>query len=550
MVGGSALGYDTCVRNGPNRFLGLLFLTALVFADDSGKKEEPVPTDPKVIEEKVAEIAEEYESISRNQDLTQTRRRRELARRLGDLRHKDSVKILHRINEGDSDLRAQIVAMNSLCKVGDLSAVKRMYRLVKRESRRSVLPDYLGSALSLATDPAVGPWVVEKVLPNPNKFIRLSAVEAVGMLQVKEAREPLLKLLEKKTKKNVHLRHEIHRSLGLIGGGGVWKLLEANARHEDWRIRLAVAEVMLVHHRTPKSIALMRDLLKDERPIVREVAAMAVGRYRTEPLFGELVLLMREGNLRAKQKSYLAMKAISQQDFGYAPDVWAKWWQDRKAGKLKESGAFKEDRERISVGTYYKFKIFSDRVLFIVDVSGSMNWPEYHPNRLEVAKRELVKAIKSLTEQTLFNMATFAGHVNMWQSDGEVPATEANKKKALRWIDRNLLARGATNTYGALMDGLAKNPKVDTVYFLSDGMPSTGRYEVPEEILIKLRYANRFRKVIVHTIAVVMGKPAIEKAEKYEDPDEMAAFMRMIAESNGGTCLEIRKPYLDLRDDD
>ena len=64
----------------------------------------------------------------------------------------------------------------------------------------------------------------------------------------------------------------------------------------------------------------------------------------------------------------------------------------------------------------------------------------------------------------------------------------------------------------------------------------------------------RFRIV---TLELGEGKKAfqnclsktIEKAEKYEDPDEMAAFMRMIAESNGGTCLEIRKPYLDLRDD-
>ena len=42
----------------------------------------------------------------------------------------------------------------------------------------------------------------------------------------------------------------------------------------------------------------------------------------------------------------------------------------------------------------------------------------------------------------------------------------------------------------------------------------------------------------------------IEKAEKYEDPEEMAAFMKMIADWNGGTCVDIRKPFLDLREDD
>ena len=74
-----------------------------------------------------------------------------------------------------------------------------------------------------------------------------------------------------------------------------------------------------------------------------------------------------------------------------------------------------------------------------------------------------------------------------------------------------------------------------------------GKYEVPEEILIKLRYANRFRRVIVNTIALAIGKPAIDSAAKYEDAEEMAAFMRLIAEWNGGTCMDIRKPFLDLK---
>jgi hypothetical protein len=295
----------------------------------------------------------------------------------------------------------------------------------------------------------------------------------------------------------------------------------------------------------------MRKLLKDEAPIVRETAVVAAGRAKMEPLFDEMVLLMREGNLRQKKAAYDAMVATSGQDYGYAPDVWAKWWQERKKGGLGGQGEIK-DKERISVATYYNFKVFSDRVLFIIDVSGSMEWPETpdgSPNRIGVAKRELVKVIKALDERTLFNLATFAGHVNTWQKDGEVPATEANKKVALAWIDAALLPRGATNTYGALMEGLERNPLVDTIYFLSDGIPSTGKYEVPEEILIKVRYANRFRRVIIHTIALALGKPAIDKAAKYEDPEEMAAFMRLIAEWNGGTCVDIRKPYLDLKGD-
>jgi hypothetical protein len=428
-----------------------------------------------------------------------------------------------------------------------------MYKTVRAESiaRDAILADYLGPALTHATDPAVGPWLVEEVLPSPNKLLRLSSIEALGTLRTPAASAQLLHLLEKERKKTQHDPHVVHellRALGRIGGDDARPIVLAAAADADWRYRLAVAEVLLDHLRDERGLGAMRKLLRDEVPIVRETAVIAAGKAKMEPLFDEMILLMREGNLRAKKASYEAMAATSGQDFGYAPDLWANWWQEKKKGNVGASGELK-DRERISVATYYNFKIFSDRVLFIVDVSGSMEWPlckAGEPNRIAVAKHELVKVIKALDGKTFFNLATFAGHVSTWNKDGEVEATEANKKAALAWIEGALLPRGATNTYGALIEGLERNPLVDTIYFLSDGIPSTGKYEVPEEILIKLRYANRFRRVIIHTIALAIGKPAIEKAEKYEDPEEMAAFMRLIAEWNGGTCVDIRRPYLDL----
>jgi len=534
----------------------LLILCLAASAQEFGGSDEKPETDAVVIEEKLKAIVEEYEAISRNQDLVQTRRRRELARRLGLLPHEDSLKILLRIVEEDADLRSRIVAMYSVGRIGDMKAVKRMYRKVKEEStaRDSVLADYLGPALARATDPSVGPWLVEEVLPSGNKLLRLSAIEALGSLRTVEAGEPLRHLLDKerrKTQPDPHLIHEILRALGKIGDDASRAIVLAAAADTDWRYRLAAAEVLLDHVRDEKGLDAMRKLLKDEMPIVRETAVIAAGKAKMEPLFDEMLLLMREGNLRAKKASYDAMVATSGQDYGYAPDVWAKWWQEKKKGNTGAAGELK-GREHISVATYYDFKIFTDRVLFIIDVSGSMDWPESragNPNRMDVAKRELVKVIKALDEKTLFNLATFAGHVSTWRKDGEVPATDANKKEALAWIEGALLPRGPTNTFGALTEGLERNPLIDTIYFLSDGIPSTGKYEVPEEILVKLRYANRFRRVIINTIALAIGKPAVEKAIKYEDAEEMAAFMRLIAEWNGGICVDIRKPYLDLKGD-
>ena len=71
---------------------------------------------------------------------------------------------------------------------------------------------------------------------------------------------------------------------------------------------------------------------------------------------------------------------------------------------------------------------------------------------------------------------------------------------------------------------------------------------IQEEILVALRDENRFRKVKFNTIALVFGKSKIEKAWKYEDPEEMGAFMRRIAEETGGHSVVIAKPFFNLKD--
>jgi uncharacterized protein with von Willebrand factor type A (vWA) domain len=173
---------------------------------------------------------------------------------------------------------------------------------------------------------------------------------------------------------------------------------------------------------------------------------------------------------------------------------------------------------------------------------------EAPPQRIDVATKELLKAIRSLSENTLFNVMTFSSDLQTWQKGGEVLATKKNIDDVVEWLETRLLPRGGTNTHAALMSSIRDNPKVDTVFFLSDGLPSSGEMEVQEEILVALRDENRFRKVRFNTIALVFGKSKYEKAWKYEDPEEMGAFMSRIAEQTGGSSVVIDKPFFDLKD--
>ena len=81
------------------------------------------------------------------------------------------------------------------------------------------------------------------------------------------------------------------------------------------------------------------------------------------------------------------------------------------------------------------------------------------------------------------------------------------------------LAMGKTNTLGALLEafGLPHNkipddrklekmgkPKndLDTIFFLSDGRPSTGIFVDKDDILRVVAQVNKFRKIVLHTIAI------------------------------------------------
>ena len=65
--------------------------------------------------------------------------------------------------------------------------------------------------------------------------------------------------------------------------------------------------------------------------------------------------------------------------------------------------------------------------------------------------------------------------------------------------------------------------EVDTIYFLSDGIPSVGALVDTDDILKAIREWNRFRRVTIHTLAIgefqkdFMGKLASQNGGKFAD---------------------------------
>ena len=176
--------------------------------------------------------------------------------------------------------------------------------------------------------------------------------------------------------------------------------------------------------------------------------------------------------------------------------------------------------------------------------------------RLTRALAELARTVEGLEGYVKFGIVAFATDTKRWKKK-LVPANVINKKSALDFIKKleplggnskielqraglagsANLGAGKTNTWGALSLalGIAEKGKssreeylsaVDTVFFLSDGRPTHGKYIDTKDILDRIVEANRLRKVVLHTIAI---------------GDFSKAFMEQLAGGNGGTFVDLGK---------
>ncbi len=532
-------------------------------------------------EEKAARlevIEKEYEGLKRNQDIIPVRTRRNRVIFLGEMRYAPASKFLKGVFEGDRDMRTRVAAMIAVGKSGDFDTIEATVKKAISGARKEpVFASNLPRMFEQVTDEESRKWLLTR-LRQKNADVLASIVQAIGHTDNPDALELLKPLIE--DHKSVDVRFEALRAYGRCGGRRAVGKLLVYLSNEDWRLRMAAAEGLGYAGQPEVIEELMRLIIRGEEPIVVETALEAVARLGTRDAVEPLIEGLRVARLRARQKARRALVGIArtefrmEKDYHVDPHSWSNWWKKVERGVDPDDPTFTESE----TASYFQFPIESDRVLFILDVSGSMKWPDaprdsgirpsdWNGRRIHVAHRELFKALRALAKQnqgrirklkkgetsdfplvpsedgeeppTLFNLATFAGVVTPWQKD-VVPATSENVEAGIAWIVRQL-PRGGTATYDALEFGILAN-NVDTIFFLSDGVPSLGRFEEQETILSEVRKRNRFKRVSINTVALIVGLSPIESVRKYEDPEDMADLMARIAHENQGRFSNESKP--------
>ena len=152
---------------------------------------------------------------------------------------------------------------------------------------------------------------------------------------------------------------------------------------------------------------------------------------------------------------------------------------------------------------FYGIRTRSRRILFCIDISTSMGFPMDGMNgKLEPRRRrtlrELTRTLENLPDGVEFNILGFSSRQNpLWRRLRK--ADDKTRAAALEFA-RNVPLEGGTDIYGAFL--FALHSGADTVFFLTDGEPSTGVLYDTALLLEEICHRNRHGTLRVHCIGL------------------------------------------------
>ena len=236
------------------------------------------------------------------------------------------------------------------------------------------------------------------------------------------------------------------------------------------------------------------------------------------------------------------------------PAEWRTFWEAEK-GKITVAQKRAPDAKKgpgTAASGFCGIPVTGTRVVFVVDLSGSMQWPMDEDDgngkkkrsvRLDFAKRELKRACDALPANAQFNLVSFNGNPKSksWKDD-LVPANEKNREAFKKYVDE-MRADGGTNVWAgmetalklqSLTYGSRYETSVDEMFVVSDGAPTVGEVLDPLEILRLVSESNRWAGVRINAIFIDSATPPEARQGQPDLSIPPAELMRRMAEQNGG----------------
>ena len=329
----------------------------------------------------------------------------------------------------------------------------------------------------------------------------------------------------------------------------------------DAKVREAIIENLSIHKSDFARLTLIRALY-DPLKGTRIAAIRGLSQYQHVSVPEELVRIVPLADDDEVQAIFGSLRALWGGPSEFRVDkaereALLRWWdnnKDRVADQFLKLGA-----RGIASGrkpppateaqwqdrNFYGLRVESSRVLFVVDVSLSMEEPAKKPakgtatgdpepgadgkplKKIDVAKNELRRVLRSLPDGTQCGLVFFSATEKVWDQ-GMVVMGPDTRAKAIKWVD-DLKTLAATNIYDALEEafliGTPKDPlnaagPPDTIFFVSDGAPTAGKFLDPLMIRTQVKRWNAGRNIKIHVVGV--------------GDDHDVVFCRNLAEENGG----------------
>ena len=314
-----------------------------------------------------------------------------------------------------------------------------------------------------------------------------AAAVAIGLLPGFPSEATLQLLLKLAGQYKPGLAIPALEALGALKAVEALPVLEKSLKAKEWPLRVAVIRALSRLHRKECVELLVERIDKEEGRMLAEIVD--------------------------------ALRGLTGKPFGYAPGQWKEWWAGAKESFEPPDKAAALLASQAGMTTYHGVPVLSNRIVFLLDISGSMSELSGSESRIDQAKKELQRVLSQLGSGAQVNMVFFDERIEPWKK-GLVPI-KANLKEAHAVVQK-VAPRGQTNIFDALEFAFA-NKEADTIYLLSDGDPTNGRVIDPDDILREVHKLNRLRQIVIHTISFGASR-----------------FMRELAAENGGQYIEIR----------
>jgi hypothetical protein len=333
----------------------------------------------------------------------------------------------------------------------------------------------------------------------------------------------------------------------------------------DWRLRVILLGV-ITHVKDERAFRILVNSLRRKEELLGAAAAQSLGlrgdKRAIGPLIEVMVKLDRKKGL-VWEHCQASLCKLTGKDLDLGIDFQT-WWEAHGGGskepppdpkppeggkKNGEKAGKKDPRRKDSQATFFGLKITCQKIVFIIDVSGSMEKKDPPPEdnrtrtgrepkdygeerrRITRAQRELSRTIRSLHRSVEFNIIAYSDLITIWSTKGLRKATSDNMEKAVKFVER-FDAAGTTWTDTALAEAYRVNRDAYCFYLLSDGTPTHEGGEIPgdteaiiEEIYRMVPELDIYRRVRIHTLGF---------------RDANVEFMERLAEMTGGSYLDIQ----------